>query len=68
MVERLQVRYGEDRIAYGIAQQGRVLIEIYSDPLDGSFTVLRVLTNGQACIIEDGVGFKADSNFDKPRA
>lgn len=56
MLAELQKRYKEVPVALGISD-GAQTIEILASPL-GTFTIIRVLISGLACVIEEGHSFE----------
>lgn len=59
VVERLQSKYAEKLTASGL-QNGAdtdTLVEIWTSPDTGTFTVLVTLANGQTCILAAGTHF-----------
>ena len=52
--------YGESRIGFGMEARGG-LVEFYADPLDGSWTILVVGPEGQACIASEGQAWTVEA-------
>ncbi len=60
LAENLSKKYGEERIAGGL-QSANQMIEVFSSPKTGSFTILLTKPNGQSCIVSSG---KSWATFD----
>jgi hypothetical protein len=59
VVERLQSKYAEQLTASGLqyGAQADALVEIWTSPDTGTFTVLVTLANGTTCILAAGTNF-----------
>ena len=53
----LSEKYGERMVAYGLADQ--IVMQVYADPDDGSWSVLMLNPEGVACIVAAGDNFAA---------
>ncbi len=56
MLNTLKDRYQENRTAYGITADGR-LLEIFSGP-SGSWTLLMTQPGGKSCLMSSGEGWR----------
>ncbi|MFQ6016957.1 MAG: hypothetical protein ACE5KF_02070 [Kiloniellaceae bacterium] len=56
LLERLKLRYGEQRTAFGITLDGR-LVEVLASP-SGSWTILVTYPGGQTCVMAAGDGWQ----------
>ena len=54
----LMERFGEERAGRGITNDG-VLLEIYADPDDGSWTIVMTQPSGLACLVLAGEGWQS---------
>ncbi len=52
-VDWLETRFGEQAIGRGLADEGRVMFEIFTGP-QGTWTLLVSTPEGPSCIIADG--------------
>jgi hypothetical protein len=62
LTERLSTKFDESLTARGLQNlsQGAALIEIWSSPDTGTFTVLMTSASGQSCIVAAGSHFFAE--------
>ncbi|MEM1383580.1 MAG: hypothetical protein AAF713_00310 [Pseudomonadota bacterium] len=60
IVEQLEAKYGETRSSYGLSQ-GKGVVEVYSNPDTGTWTVLITNAQGTACLMAAGEAWQADS-------
>lgn len=55
----LTTRFGETRASSGLAPDGQTLVETWSNPVTGSWSILFVTPDGQACLMLSGNGWTA---------
>lgn len=63
VVHRLQHKYSEALSAGGFQHNAQTMIEVWSSPETGTFTVIVTNSNGVSCIVAAGTGWfqhKAD--------
>lgn len=53
LIEGLAKKYGEERVAGGL-QSADQMVEVFSSPETGSFTILLTHPNGQSCVVSSG--------------
>jgi len=58
VIEHLASRFGETRRSLGF-QQGRGLIEIFANPVSGSWTILLTTPGGTSCLVAAGEAWRA---------
>lgn len=61
IAENLSVKYGEQQTAFGLAESGQSMIEVWASPETGTWTILVSLPDGQSCMVASGIGFTAVS-------
>ena len=57
-VEELGKRYGEQVTARGLAQDGKAMVEVFSND-EGAWTILVTDVNGRACVLANGEAWHA---------
>ena len=59
VVERLQSRYSEQLTAAGLqnSSSDQTVVEVWSSPDSGTFTVLVTRADGQSCVVAAGTDF-----------
>lgn len=62
MTENLDDRYGETKQAAGLA--GQQVMEVYSNPETGTWTVLMVNASGLACMVAAGTVWLTFEQFE----
>lgn len=60
MIGQLAERWGESRRAIGLAGNQAVL-ELYTSPTSGTFTLIASLPDGRACLVASGDHFELTS-------
>jgi hypothetical protein len=50
---QLAEKYGEQRAFHGLSASG-AMVEVWVNPDTGSYTAIRVLPNGKACLVDAG--------------
>jgi hypothetical protein len=58
----LAEQYGEERHGSGYQEANSAIVEIWVNRRTGSWTILRITLDGQACMIGSGQHFKAWPN------
>ena len=62
MATFLQAEHGEALVGWGADPRG-LLLELYSDPRDGSWTVTLTGPDGQACIVSWGEAWQDERGW-----
>ena len=59
IVEKLENRYSESLVGAGLQGRAQAMLEVWSNPESGSFTVLLTSPEGTSCIISHGSDYYA---------
>lgn len=66
LVERLGEEYGETLTAAGVDANGN-LVQVYSSPTTGSWTIAVTVPGGPTCIVTSGEGWAAELTAQMPK-
>lgn len=68
VVDRLKVKYSEQLTAGGLqaSRTETAVVEVWSSPETGTFTVMMTNANGVSCIVASGTDWFADAPVQQP--